>query len=233
MAKLRRTRGIVLTTRDVQETDRLALVLSEKEGKVSLLVKRARRLESPYGAIFEPTNKVEFIYYVRDGPYLLKEGSLLQLFPRLRRDQKKLETALEGLAMVSQLLPERNPEPRVFRLAEGFLQGLDGGLDPGLAFISFELKLFSLLGHGPYLEGCVRCGSQESLTWSPGEGLLCRGCGGKGEVVPANIWRGMRMLSSLPLGASGVLRLTESEKEWVKGLLEEFRQHLERSPSVG
>lgn len=231
MAKLRRTRGIVLVTRDVQETDRLALILSEKEGKIPLLVKRARRMESPYGAIFEPTNTVEFIYYVREGPYLLKEGSLLRLFPGLRGDWERLRAALEGLAMVAELLPERSPEPRALRLVQVFLRELEGGLDPGLGLLAFQLKFLSLLGQGPHLEGCVRCGSQEGLTWCPAEGLLCHGCGGRGEEVPPNIWRGMRMLLQLPLGTAGVLRLTRVEKDLVKRLLEEFRGHLRGGPS--
>ncbi len=234
MAKLRRTRGIVLVSRDVQETDRLAFVLSEKEGKIALLVKRARRMESPYGAIFEPTNTVEFIYYVREGPYLLKEGSLLRLFPELRRDPDRLGAALEGLAMVAELLPERSPEPQVLRLVQGFLWELEGGLDPGLGLLSFQLKLLSFLGQGPRLDGCVRCGSQEGLTWAPGEGLLCRGCGGRGEEVPPNIWRGMRMLLNLPLGAAGVLKLTPAEESLIKRLLGEFRSYFRAGfPSVG
>lgn len=226
MARLRRTRGIVLVALDTQETDRLVLVLSEKEGKIALLIKRARRMESPYGAIFEPTNNVEFIYYVRDGPYLLKEGALLGIFPRLRRDPKRLEAALEGLAMVASLLPERNPEPQVLSLVRGFLQALEEGVDPGRGLLSFELKVLAALGHGPHLAGCVRCGATEGLTWSPNEGLRCRDCGGSGEEISANIWRGMKILLQLPLGSAGKLRLTTKELEIARGLLKGFRGSL-------
>lgn len=226
MAKLRRTRGVVLAAHDVQETDRLVLVLSEKEGKIPLLVKRARRLESPYGAVFEPTNGVEFIYYVREGPYLLKEGALLRLYPRIRRDPRRLGAALEGLAAAAALLPEGNPEPKALRLVRGFLEAMEGGVDPELLLLAFSLKLLAALGHGPHLDGCVRCGAEEGLVWSPGEGLRCRRCGGEGEGVPPGVWRGMRMLAHLPLGAAGKLRLGEGERRLAKELVSGFRRSL-------
>lgn len=230
MARLRRNRGIVLTARDVQETDRLIHLLSEKEGKIAVLVKRARRMESPYGAILEPTNYVELIYYLREGPYLLKEGHLLNLYPQLRRDPGRLGAALEGLAVAAELLPERSPEPKVFQLVRGFLSALEEGLAPELGLLAFELKLLGLLGHGPHLEGCVRCGAEHELTWSPREGLLCRGCGGRGEEVPPALWRGMRMLLHLPLGAAGKLRMTAKELGEARRLLAAFRRELRGNP---
>ncbi len=222
MAKLRRDRGIVLTARDVQETDRLIQVLSEREGKIAILVKRARRMESPYGAILEPTNYVELIYYVRDGPYLLKEASLVRLFSQLRGDAAALEAALMGLAFTAEHLPEGNPEPEVLRLVREFLLELERGLSPRVGLLAFELKLLSLAGHGPHLTGCVRCGGEEGLTWSPDEGLICRTCGGKGNEVPPSLWRGMRMLTRLPLRATGRVKVVKEDLEVALKLLRQF-----------
>ncbi len=219
MAKLRRGWGIVLSAKDVQETDRLATVLTEKEGKVPILAKRARRIESPYGAVLEPTNYVELIYYVRVGPYLLKEASLLRRYPGISGELARLEAALEGLNFVEGLLPERVPEPRVLSLTVGFLEELEKGAPPDVLLLAYELKALSALGHGPHLEGCVRCGSEEDLTWSPGEGLICRSCGGEGEEMPASLWRAMRMLSRLPLSSAGRVRLREGEVKRIRALL--------------
>ncbi len=212
----------MLTARDVQETDRLVHVLCEREGKLPLLVKRARRMESPYGAILEPTNYVELIYYVRGGPYLLKEAHLLKHFPSLRADPAALGAALTGLAFAADRLPDGVPEPGAVELVGRFLAELERGLHPRPGLLAFELKLVSLLGHGPHLAGCVRCGGEEGLAWSPEEGLLCRRCGGTGEEVPPSLWRGMRMLSRLPLRAAGRVKLPEAALDRALELLQRF-----------
>jgi len=212
----------VLTARDVQETDRLVQVLSEREGKVAILVKRARRMESPYGAILEPTNYVELIYYVREGAYLLKEAHLLKMFAQLRADVAALGAALTGLAFAAERLPEGVSEPGVLELVGTFLAELEREIPPRAGLLAFELKLLSLLGHGPHLAGCVRCGGEEALTWSPDEGLLCRRCGGEGEELSPPLWRGMRMLSRLPLRAAGRVKLPEAEMERALELLGRF-----------
>ncbi|HID08708.1 TPA: DNA repair protein RecO, partial [Candidatus Micrarchaeota archaeon] len=158
LARLRRGWGIVLSAKDAQETDRLVAVLTEREGKVTILVKRARRIESPYGAVLEPTNRVELIYYVREGLYLLKEASLLRRFPRIRGELVRLEAALEGLHFAERLLPERVSEPQVLALTQTFLEELEKGAPPDVLLLAYEIKVLSVLGHGPHLEGCVRCG---------------------------------------------------------------------------
>lgn len=225
MTRLARERGIVLLTFDLHETDKVAVVLGERSGKFSVLAKRARRVESPLGGILEATNRVELICYTLRKPYLLREASLLEWFPRLRDDPDALSTALGGLKEVAELCPEGNPEPGLYPLVLAFLRTLDGGADPPRVRLSFRLKAFSVMGHRPHLDGCLSCGGEEGITWVPEKGgLLCRACGGEGEEVPPAVWRGMRMLLRLPLWASGRVALREGEIQGAEGLLEEFRK---------
>jgi len=224
LAVLQRDRGVVLSTQDLNETDRLALLLTRKRGKLPVLMKRARRLESPFGAIVDVTRHVELIYYLRSGPYLLREADLLERFVRVEGDLGVLERALKGLAFVRDLLPERAPEPGLYGLTLDFLRALEAGVAPGVALISYELKSLSLLGHRPHLEGCVSCGAQEHLSWSPEKGgLLCRRCGGRGEEIPPPLWRGMRMLLRLSLDNADRVRLSPQQVREAEGLLRAFR----------
>ena len=223
MAKLARDRGLVLCTQDVAETDRIVTILTEKRGKLRILVKRARRIDSHAGAILDVLNYAEVIFYERRELPLLREASLLHIFRELKEDLQRLEAAMRAAAIVARLLPDRQSYPEVLALLLDYLRALEGGLPPTVGELSFELKLLGRLGLGPFLDGCIECGGRKGLTWSPERGgLLCTACGGKGEEVSPQIWKALRGLRNLPLSAGSRVRLPEGVLTKAQELVERF-----------
>lgn len=226
MAELVRDRGLVLHAQDHAETDRIVTVLCAEHGLIEILAKGARRLERTWGAALDLLNLAELIYYRRrTGLHLLREASVLQAFPLVKRELARLETGLALARWAKDLVPREAPDPRAFRLTLRFLLALEGGGTPEVLLRAYRLRLLSLLGYRPILSGCLICGKREGLTWSAERGgLLCRGCGGTGEEVPPRVWRAMEAMLRLPVAALSRLRLPETDLATMDTLLQRFRE---------
>ncbi|MEN3010933.1 MAG: DNA repair protein RecO [Candidatus Bipolaricaulaceae bacterium] len=223
MTQLVRDEGVVLGRQDYMETDVLVTLFTRGHGKLRLVAKRARRISGESGAYLDLTNRVAVIYYSRRGLPLLKEASLVRSFPQIRADLTRAEAALQGLALAGEILPEQQPQPEAYRLLLSVLQALEGGGAARRILLSFGLHLVETLGYGPHLAGCVVCGATESLTWS-GErgGLLCRECGGEGEVLSPAFWRYLLALQRLSVWAAGWVAMKEEEVEKAWDLFRQF-----------
>ncbi len=225
MPELVRDKVLVLRTQDHAETDRIVSVLSESRGRVEVLVKGARRLERPFGAVLDVLNLAEVIYYRRrSGLHLLREATLVHDFPGIRQDLHRLEVAVLLLRWAWELVPKEVPDPRPFRLTQSFLCAFEQRVAPQVLLAAYRLRLLSLLGFRPALQGCVLCGRQEDLVWVPERGgLLCRACGGEGPEVPPRLQKAMDGLLRLPLAALVRLRLPPADLAEIERLTLAFK----------
>jgi len=225
VAQLSRAVGIVLRTQNHAETDRIAVLLTPDQGRLDVLAKGARRLERVSGAALDVSNLVEVIYYRRRGLALLKDVDLRRAFHRIKGELSRLEAALAGLAWALRLVPKGQPDPTPFRLTCQFLESLERGTPPGPLKVGYLLKLLAASGHAPHLSGCLRCGGEGELTWSPREGgFLCRACGGEGQPLSIKLVHTMQGLARLPLPALGRLQVDEGMLGELERLLLEFRE---------
>lgn len=223
MAQLSRDRGIVLRTQDHAETDRIAVLLTPR-GRLDVLAKGARRLERAAGAALDPLHVVDVIHYRRRGLHLLKEASMVRMFPNVRGDIERATVALQAMDWALALVPVGAPDDRPYALTLEFLVALEGGLAPTVFALGHALRLLAAAGHAPCLGGCVRCSGTEEMTWCPERGgLLCRRCGGSGELVPPRLWRSLNALARLPVAA--LTRLRVNDEDLAKGavLMHAFR----------
>ena len=105
------------------------------------------------------------------------------------------------------------------------MRGLEAGLSPKIGGLAFQVKLLKAVGLGPHLQGCVSCGREEELTWSPERGgLLCRKCGGTGEDIPPRVWHVLLALERLPLRVSGNLKLDEATIAIARRMLDDLAE---------
>lgn len=226
MPELVRDKGLVLRLQDHAETDRLVSLLTENRGKLELIVKGARRVERPFGAVLDVLNLVEVIYYRRrSGLHLLREANLLRDFPGIRQHLERLEAALLALRWAWELVPREVPDPRPFRLTLSFLCAFEKSSVPEVLLAAYRLRLLSVLGYQPALKGCVSCGQEGQLFWVPERGgLVCGNCGGAGPEVPPRLRKTMDGLLRLPLAALLRLRLPPPDLEEIERLTLAFRE---------
>ncbi|MEP4803901.1 MAG: DNA repair protein RecO, partial [Hyphomicrobiales bacterium] len=163
-------RGTVLGTRRHGETSIILEVMTEQHGRHLGLVRggRSRKLQPA----LQPGNDLSVTWRARLDEHL----GVMSIEPNKSRAANIIESrlALSALQMQTELLrllPEREPNMRLFQALQICLEHLD---DPTLLaelLVRLELAILETLGFGLDLSACVRSGSNVGLIYvSPKSG---------------------------------------------------------------
>lgn len=180
-----KTRAVVVRTRRMGETSKLATLYSEEFGKLKVTAKGARRPKSKFGAALEVMTEVQAVCYLREDRDLqtLSECDVLKSFPALLCDFRRLSFASAACESVDRIAIEQEPNQRLYKCLTGVLAALEE-VDPEQVeslFWYFQLRLAEALGYRPELSGCVSCNAAlagcEAPYFSAGlGGGLCSEC---------------------------------------------------------
>lgn len=113
--------AIVLARRNYSEADRIVVVLSKSYGKLSLLAKGVRKLGSKKRGSLEVFS--HFRFSARRGKSLdmMEETEIIDSFPQIRKDLKKVSVAFYLTEVVGRTTKEEEKNEELFDL---FLQSL-------------------------------------------------------------------------------------------------------------
>jgi DNA repair protein RecO (recombination protein O) len=165
-----RDEGVILSVRRHGETSAIAEILTARHGRALGLVRGGRsRVQRP---VLQAGNAVEAVWRARLeeqlGTYVLepidlRAGAIMEEPLRL--------AGLATLTGLAQLLPEREPHPRVYEALRVVLDAIeDDTLWPAL-LVRWELGLLDELGFGLDLSRCAATGVRENLVYvSPRSG---------------------------------------------------------------
>jgi len=224
----------VLRIRDFAESDLIVTLFTEQWGKRTAIAKRARRLDSRLGAVFDLLNRVEIVFYPKARLDLVSQGSLLQGFPHLKGDLNVVVAALLVGRLLDRLLPFHQPEERVYSLFGRFLDLLEAG-DHSVdrLRLSVTLKMLAFLGHRPRLTSCVRCGSESGpfLFASECGGVLCRTCARReGIKISRGLALSLDAFLRLPLERVNVTHLCPEDIRVAVKIIDGYVDHLASGP---
>jgi len=175
---LKQSEAIVLRTYPLREADLLVTLFTRSEGKVKGVARSAKKSRKRFGGALEPLTCVRAFYEDREGQELARLNSCEILDSPLSAplDYGRV-VALEHMAeMLDELLPEREANDAIFRLAGSVLRQLQGG-SIWLPLTYFQLWLVRLVGFLPEMTSCSNCG--QSLNGSRAfyhalaDGLMC------------------------------------------------------------
>lgn len=189
---LYRTDALVLRTRNLGEADKILTLLTRSEGKISAAARGARRPRSRLLGGSQLFTLGRYSLFRRPGLHSLSQVEILEPFRPLREDLARMACASYAAELVDRFLPEGDPQPQVFALLVSIMHVLAWESEPReleSALRKYELRLLTLLGYRPFLEGCVRCrrsldmepdeAAREGLFFAPeAGGVLCSSCGG-------------------------------------------------------
>jgi DNA repair protein RecO (recombination protein O) len=175
---LYRDHGIVLRTWRLGEADRIASLLTRRNGKVRAVAKGARKTRSRFGARVEPgTHLALQLYAGRSELETLAQAEAVEPMRAIRGDLGRLGRAAILLEVADHAVVERQPNEPLYHLLLGALRTLEQS-DRPLVVAGFVLKLLALEGVQPDLTHCIGCGTTEELVaFDPaGGGVRCRRC---------------------------------------------------------
>ncbi len=180
--------GVVLRTYKLAESDRIVVIMTAGHGKVRAVAKGVRKTKSKFGARLEPMSHVRLLLYRGRELDIVSQADSIEPLSLL----STLDRASQGMAAieaVDQLALEREPNPRLYRMAVGVLRTIAQHPSP-LNVPAFYWKLLAAEGLEPQLDACVRCGESSpdvpftSFDVNEG-GVQCRACRTGTAVSPA------------------------------------------------
>ena len=149
------TSAIVLKSFSYGESSLIARCFSEKNGKVSLIIKGAKRIKSPKAPYFQPLSYIDIIYNHKLNRELqvLSKVNFRKYWSKILDDLYKVSLAISILELTDKTVTENDPNPSLFFILKEVLKAYNNTLiDPKILFWFYECALLNNLGFQPNLE---------------------------------------------------------------------------------
>ena len=178
------TKGIVLRETETKEADKILTLLTEEQGKISVIARGVRRKSCKYAACAQSLAWSEWTLYQKGDWYYANEGSTLELWNGLRNDLEALSLGFYLAELTEAVTTENVPAPELLRHLLNGLYALSSLHKPAaLVKPAFEVKLLCLSGYEPLADSCAYCGcpDPEKPMLDVVQGVLRCGKCGAGE----------------------------------------------------
>jgi len=175
---LKESEAIVLRTYPLREADLLVTLFTRAEGKVSGVARAAKKSKRRFGGALEPLTYVRLYYEDRERRELARLDACEVLDSPLSAEVTYGRAiALAHVAeLLDELLPDREPNDTVFRLALSVLARLRNS-NVWLPLTYFELWMTRLMGYLPDVSECIVCGrtlnGSRAFFHALSDGLMC------------------------------------------------------------
>ena len=175
---LKESEAIVLRTYPLRESDLLVTLFTRTEGKVRGVARSAKKSKRRFGGALEPLTYVRLYYEDREGQELARlDWCEVLESPLAAEVSYPRAVALGHIAeLLDEMLPDREANDAIFRLALSVLSGLRGS-DIWMPITYFELWLTRLVGFLPDLSECIVCGralnGSRAYFHALADGLMC------------------------------------------------------------
>jgi DNA repair protein RecO (recombination protein O) len=176
-----RSEAVVLRGVDFSETSRIVTLLCPARGRIACLAKGARRRQSPFGPTLDTFNRLEIVYYWKDGRSVqpLSEASLLDGYDGIKADLEKAAFAAFPLELASKAAHENNPSEELYAALVQGLDALEAWRGDVRTHVCWQVgRLLAAAGYEPALDACAHCGG--TLGEHPGflydGGATCADC---------------------------------------------------------
>lgn len=203
---LRRTEAIVLKTMPFSDADLIVTTLTLDYGLVKTFAKSPRKTKSKFGSSLEPLTYSRISFWGREDANLprMTQSDIIKPFQSIRDRMEHFFNVMEIVELTLNLLPEREANMNVFHLLISVLNRIENeisGSDKGVFYcVLYKIRLLDMVGFGPRLDGCARCGKTGYNFYIAHSSVICSDCA-KGLDTP------MRL-------SPGAVKLYETLRKW-------------------
>jgi DNA repair protein RecO (recombination protein O) len=162
------------------EADYILTLFTKDFGKIRGLAKNAKKSRKRFGGRLEPFVHLRVRFRERpDGMKFIEDSETTQVFLSLMEDIGLFTWGSFILENVDILLPEEEPNEKMFELLVQTLSDLDSKKNPLTIILKFQISALSLSGYKPNFDVCTKCGKpiEENAFFSIKKGgVLCNDC---------------------------------------------------------
>ena len=157
--------GIILRTRPLTETSLIVNWLTAECGRISTVAKGARKPKSAFSGKLDLFYEADFSFArsKRSDLHTLREISLRETRPNVRRELAYVQQASYTAALIEQTTEKETPLPEVHELFSSFLKHLPQQPPKPRTIFAFELRLLRILGLEPDFEDTKLSAETQSL----------------------------------------------------------------------
>jgi DNA repair protein RecO (recombination protein O) len=172
---------VVLRGVDFSETSRIVTFLTPVRGKLACMALGARRTKSALGSALDTLNRLELVYYWKDGREVQKlaEAALLDGYGRVKGDLDKSLYASFPLEIVYKVAHENEPSEALYETLVRGLDGLSTWRGDVRTHMCWQVvQLLAVAGFALSLDSCAECGKplQAVRGFSFAGGATCPAC---------------------------------------------------------
>ncbi len=136
--------GFVLRRINLGEADRFVTLYTKDNGKVEVLAKGVRKINSRRSSHIEPLNLIRFHSVKTSKNFILTEIELINSYQDRKKDLKQCEVAFFVCELIDNLCPHGQVNQELFLLVSNFLKS---GEHDEEALLEFETKVLISLGY--------------------------------------------------------------------------------------
>lgn|SRR6266699_3073780 len=231
---LKESEAIVLRTYPFRESDLLVTLFTRVEGKVRGVARAAKKSRRRFGGALEPLTYIKVAYEDRERQELARLDACEVLDSPLTSEVSYPRAVALGhvAELLDELLPDREANDAVFRLALSVLAQLRGQ-DFWVPVTYFDLWLARLMGYLPELSECLACGralnGSRAFFHALADGLMCPEHKrlASSEISAESRKLAARMLR-VPLSSVNAPTSQKSAADLRKFLLQTLERHIEK-----
>src|SRR5213592_1924530 len=176
---LKESEAIVLRAYPFRESDLLVTLFTRLEGKVRGVARAAKKSRRRFGGALEPLTYVKLTYEDRERLELVRLDACEVLESPLTSEVTYPRAVALGhvAELLDELLPDREANDAVFRLALSVVAALRGA-DVWMPITYFDLWMTRLMGYLPDFSECIICGrplnGHRAFFHVLADGLMCK-----------------------------------------------------------
>lgn len=142
-------RAIVLSSKNFSEADKIFVLYTDNLGKMSVISKGVRKLNSKKRGSLEVFNNIKFQAVKSHSMPILTEVEVINDFGNIRKSLKKISVAYYLMEVVSKITREDEVNYKVFQVLEKYLEKLSRTVKLKALRHEFTKEIVVLMGFWP------------------------------------------------------------------------------------
>ncbi|OHO44722.1 DNA repair protein RecO [Enterococcus sp. HMSC035B04] len=228
MSQLAESKGLILSSRNYKEKDKLVKIFTESSGKMMFYIKGIHRQNQPLAPALLPFTEAVYIGNFRsEGLSFLSSVKDVHAFRNIQEDIFLSGYGTYLLNLVDAAIEDHQYDPHLFQFTQQALQRMDQGDDAESITNIFEVQILQRFGIAPIWTHCVVCGETKGKFdySSKSGGVICEKHWPMDEhryhADPRAVYF-VRMFSAISYDKISGIHLKEETKQAIRDLIDQL-----------